>query len=575
MSTKPQQTPTKEQLKKWAGAPTLPSPTPQSQSSEVKTSQNLLAPGELDLEKLRSVRPISARAVPKAIFTALLLSPVFLVAFVFVNGLKLPSQNNTKIEENAKTENVKSGIESDADDETTQLKRELAQTKAQLALIQQNNKQVDKPKSKERTPSKAKAVVPRKAAPTRVATRTTIPRQRVQPVQAIPRATVSVPRQKVYSSAKVTKSVAPKPAQSNQYRQQIASVKPNKSVPVATVSVDPQEWWQQLAHLGSYGGIPAEVPQSSVAEALQESVIAQNTSETLDNSSYQPAVYQISSKPSKPAQPEELSTPEIQQPPAIEPELEAPILQGQPRQFISAGTTAKALLVTPFAWDQTETTLGEHFTVILADPLLTADGTVAMPAKTQLLVKARSLSESGLVRLVAVAAIIQQDGQQYEVALSENAIGIRGLEGKPLIAQKLSNKKREIGRRDATRFALGAIGRATGLINRPRSESVVSNRDSFSSSIQNRDPNLLAGILEGGTDAILDDLDERNAEAIAAIEQRPDVFFLKAGTGVEVFVNESTAVDIPGFNQPILESSQPIEEPEQLALSSEARFDTE
>ncbi len=202
--------------------------------------------------------------------------------------------------------------------------------------------------------------------------------------------------------------------------------------------------------------------------------------------------------------------------------------------------------------------------------MLAADNSVALPAKTQLIVELRSLSESGLLRLVAVAAIVQQDGQQYEVTLPENAIAIRGAEGKPLIAQKLSNKKREIGRRDAARFAIGAIGRAAGLINRPRSESVASKSGGFSRSTQNNDPDLLAGVLEGGADAILDDIDERNEEAISAIEQRPDVLFLKAGTKVEVFVNSSAAVDVLVRDQPVLESHQ--SESEQFALADSDTF---
>ncbi len=332
MSTEPQQTPTKEQLKKLAGAPTLHLRTPESQSNQSNTNQNLLEPGELNLDNLRSVRPISARAIPKALFTALLLSPVFLVAFVFVNGIKLPSKNNAQTEI-SKAQRAESAINSDASDETTRLRKQLAEANAQLALIeQQNNKQVEKPKV---ATAKVKPVIQKRATPTRVITRTAAPVSQVQ--QTVRRMPLSTPPQPIYPSTKIPKSVAPKPtkiAQSNEHRQQIASVKSNKSIPAPTVKVDPLERWQQLAQLGSHGGISAEVPQESVAEAPQQSVVAENFSETPDNSSYQPAVYQISSKP---AQLKKSPTQETQQSPAIEPELEAPILQGQPRRFISAG----------------------------------------------------------------------------------------------------------------------------------------------------------------------------------------------------------------------------------------------
>jgi hypothetical protein len=320
--------------------------------------------------------------------------------------------------------------------------------------------------------------------------------------------------------------------------------------PAPAQEINPLERWIAAAQLGSHGQFSA-IEETETTEA--------------DTASTQPAVqYAALSVPAKSKQQAAPQTSEVDF------DEETPILQEQPRQLLMPGTGAKAVLATPFVWDGSEDTQSDLLSVVLAEPLLAADGTVALPAKTQLLVEARSLSESGLVRLAAISAIVQQDGQQYEVALPENVIGIRGSEGKPLIAQKLNDKGREVRRRDATRFALGAIGRATGLINRPRSESVVSNSDGFSRSTQNDEPDLLAGILEGGADAILDDLDERNEEAISAIEQRPDILFLKAGTKVEAFVNQSAAVDVLVRDQPILESQQP--ETEQFALADVDSF---
>lgn len=314
--------------------------------------------------------------------------------------------------------------------------------------------------------------------------------------------------------------------------------------PLPAEEVNPMERWIAAAQLGSYGQVSAvKEPEAEIA-------------------SNQTAVeYATLTVPTKSKQ---------QAPQTLEVNFdeETPILHEQPRQLLMPGTGAKAVLATPFAWDGSEDKFSDRLSVVLAEPLLAADNSVALPAKTQLLVELRSLSESGLVRLVAVAAVVQQDDQQYEIALPENSISIRGTEGKPLVAQKLSNKKREIGKRNATRFALGAIGRAAGLINRSRSESVVSNDGEFSRSTQNDDPDLLAGVLEGGTDAILDDIDKRNEEAIAAIEQRPDVLFLKAGTKVEVFVNSAAAVDVLEREQPILESHQP--ESEQFISSDNA-----
>lgn len=94
----------------------------------IKSKQNLLRPDELDLKQLRSVRPVSARAIPKALFTALLLSPIFLVAFVFVQGVKVPKNSPSMAANQSKAQ---ASEPEDATDEMTELRRQLAQANAQ------------------------------------------------------------------------------------------------------------------------------------------------------------------------------------------------------------------------------------------------------------------------------------------------------------------------------------------------------------------------------------------------------------------------------------------------------------
>ncbi|MEO1637353.1 MAG: hypothetical protein AAFS04_20000, partial [Cyanobacteria bacterium J06631_9] len=52
-------------------------------------------------------------------------------------------------------------------------------------------------------------------------------------------------------------------------------------------------------------------------------------------------------------------------------------------------------------------------------------------------------------------------------------------------------------------------------------------------------PNILAGALEGGSEALLDDISERNQQAIERLQQRPNIPYLPAGTSVQVFINQS------------------------------------
>ena len=96
----------------------------------------------------------------------------------------------------------------------------------------------------------------------------------------------------------------------------------------------------------------------------------------------------------------------------------------------------------------------------------------------------------------------------------------------------------EIAAMDVGQFALGAVRRTAELYT--RSDSRVETRNNTTIVTEdNPDPNILAGVLEGGTDAILDSITERNRQAIATLESRPPIWVLDAGTPVQIFVNQS------------------------------------
>ncbi len=191
---------------------------------------------------------------------------------------------------------------------------------------------------------------------------------------------------------------------------------------------------------------------------------------------------------------------------------EAPILQEKPRQYVSAGTKAKAILATPLVVDESEDKIiDERFTIILAEPLLAADGSVALPAKSQLVAFLESFSFGGLVRLVAFAAITP--GEEMEFALPKKAIQISGKQGKPLIAQRLVDKERRNGGRNIGRFALSSLKSAADL---------------FDGSVED--------VIELGAETLLDDLEERNKRSLQTLGERSVVSFLPAGTVIEVFV---------------------------------------
>ncbi|MHC5728953.1 MAG: TrbI/VirB10 family protein, partial [Nostoc sp.] len=52
--------------------------------------------------------------------------------------------------------------------------------------------------------------------------------------------------------------------------------------------------------------------------------------------------------------------------------------------------------------------------------------------------------------------------------------------------------------------------------------------------------NLAAGVLEGGLNSVVPQIAQRNQQAIAQMSQQNGVWFLPAGTNVEIYVNQAT-----------------------------------
>ncbi|MBD2230830.1 TrbI/VirB10 family protein [Phormidium tenue] len=293
------------------------------------------------------------------------------------------------------------------------------------------------------------------------------------------------------------------------------SARPVVSQSAAQSAVDPTERWLALSHLGSYG---------------QGSPLPQETSAPLVTAASTPV----------PASVAQVSTP----PPSrdINHVEEAAILQGQPvalpptAPLLLTGTQAPAALKTPLVW--AAETDSPQFVVQLTAPLLTAAGEIGIPADTSLVAQVTSVADSGLVQLTVVSFI--QAGQ--EIPLSAGAIQLRGVEGTPLIAQKYDDPGMDIARMDATMAAMAGLSRAAGLVNRPKTSSVITSVGSSAITQDTGEPNLLAGILEGAFEQLSGQMEARNQAALDEILNRPVVWYLPTGTEVEVYVNQTVAL---------------------------------
>jgi hypothetical protein len=223
------------------------------------------------------------------------------------------------------------------------------------------------------------------------------------------------------------------------------------------------------------------------------------------------------------------------------------VSQGEPQSLKSlpAGNSVKAVLATAVFGETTMSKNSDRddedknvFVVRLTEPLKAVDGTIALPKNTELLTEIRSLSEQGLLQLNVVKVVSKNDGTLTERSLPRNAIIVRAPQGRPLMASQFPNQSSSISSMDLGLFFLGGLGKAAELINQTQSQIVTTSTTGTIVSNTNPSPNILAGVLDGGINTIVPQIAQRNQQAIAQMMQRTNIWFLPAGTEVEVYVNQ-------------------------------------
>lgn len=520
-------------------------------------------------QEVRSSRPTWKMPVPKLMLIGGAMVPVFgLAAYFLLNSQQTHRANTTP--DAARTDTPATASDTTVE-ELKRAREEIAALKSRMALNDQSYIQ-----TQQRSPS-----TPRNQPPASAPVRTT-PQS---PVATRP-ATVAVH--------------SPPPAVN--YRPPVPQIR-TVSTPARIAGgdrpsqpqSDPVEQWQQLARLGSYGAIappenlpvensfarvPAPTSRNSLATdrgALTASTGAIPTAQVAPTSAipdlHSRAAPLPSENPSPSSQteviaptlpgseeevspavgneaiafPNELIPPsgEVPQteenqiaanPPILE-EAEAAILGGQPpMRAVIAGASASGHLETPVILDKAAN--GDRFVVVLAEPLKDNRGRIAIPAESKLLVKVDGISGDGLVDLSAVQVVWDQNTGQRELVLPEGVILVRGEDGEPLTAQHWEDRGGAIAGMDLGQFALGAIRRSAELYTRSNTRVATSNGSTVITE-ENPAPNILAGALEGGTEAILDTISERNQRAVEELERRPNIAYIEAGRPVQVFVNQS------------------------------------
>ena len=296
---------------------------------------------------------------------------------------------------------------------------------------------------------------------------------------------------------------------------------------------DPMEEWLKISRLGSYGS----------------SIIATNTDDEQDNGNtvenaipeqQQPAIQKATLVSA-------VQTSQTANSDQLEPlySEEAAIIGYQNDSQLTVGASVSGKLITPLTWSRYQNnesknkSEGEKFIIKLEEPLNTQSGFVVLPKGSRIVATLDNVSEAGFVSLQATQVVT--NGKEYN--LPPNAIAIRGNSGQPLIASRLNSNKGEVARRDAETFAVGSLAKIGKVLNQPKEEQISTSSgfgstNSFSSVRRGRE-NILGAVLEGGFEPLTQQILKRNQQALQEIQQQEDVWYVKAGTNVQVFVNQS------------------------------------
>jgi hypothetical protein len=461
----------------------------------------LITAAEFSAEDSKSARPLWSKPIPKFGMAALLLLPVVAIAGTFLTGGGHSEQAQSTALGNANQPPAKPPESVGKDSEPMQ--QEIARLKAKSALDgqaklekqlakQPNNKSV---KTVQKPTAKLiAATVPTKpTSATSVAIRSEPPKIATAPVsrpEVIPiRESRSIPRTQTVERSATT-------------------------VPSDEPIINPQERWQQLVKLGSYGSVRPEssAKPESIAQAKVDSI----------------------------TEPQAKLTTWERQDAAVDPTIDPLPPEPQPTSLI-AGSNAAAVFETPLVLDDSKS--NDRFTIALSEAIRDATGKTALPANTKLTVQVEGISQTGRVQLSATTATWTQEGQTKEMTLPTGAIQIRGDQGKPLIAQQFEDKGKELAALDRGQFILSAILVASGQLIQSNTR-VQTGGGSTVITQENQHPNVIAGALQGGADTLLTTIDERNKRAAEEIQQRPPIRYIAAGTPVQVFVNQSVQLPL-------------------------------
>ncbi|MBE9010934.1 hypothetical protein IQ250_12015 [Pseudanabaenaceae cyanobacterium LEGE 13415] len=318
--------------------------------------------------------------------------------------------------------------------------------------------------------------------------------------------------------------------------------RPAASTAPASPPVDPNEAWQKALAVGSYG---QNDDRAIVSDSQSEGTSDQPVKFVSDNARSLEETNPIPQENIALQKTEIAHSVSDDQQSRYEADVES-LLSGIPRQTfeIAPGTFATARLMTPVVWAQDLKTeqQPQRFALQLSQAIYGSDGSVALPAGSQMVAKVDAVSNNGMMQLSVVQAVVPTSNGNQVVEIPPGAMFISGESGQPLVAKGYNSQRGEVARRDLEIALMGALGQVGSLLNRPANQTTTTSPYLSTTSISNGQTNLLGGILEGGFSKLSSQISQRQQKQVEEILQRPNFWYVPAGQTLQVFTTSPVEV---------------------------------
>lgn len=310
----------------------------------------------------------------------------------------------------------------------------------------------------------------------------------------------------------------------------------SSSVPVSSSPVDPNEAWRRALAVGNYG----QNDDRMIASAAQPMAASDQPA--------QPNEVTVRSQDETNVPPQETTIARSvidNQQSRYEADAEA-LLSGIPRHTyaIVPGTIATAKLITPVVWaqDLKAEQQPQRFILQLSQSIYDAAGSVVLPAGSQMVAKVDAVSNSGMMQISVVEAVVPTSNGNQMVEIPDGTMFVAGEGSQPLVAKNHNPQRSEVAQRDIEIALMGALGQVGSLLNRPSNQTSTTSPYLSTTSISNGQTNLLGGILEGGFSKLSSQISQRQQRQVEEILQRPNFWYVPAGQTIQVFTTSSVEV---------------------------------